>query len=173
MIDAAGTSISRPYLCSLSESCLSSFTISASYAAWKKETCCNFCKPNGIRSRLIKRPAKSRLNNIVSEPTRFATPVSAMAILMKRTAEEAASEKSTGEWQGGGRGVSCRDCRKVRATGVNKAWISSLTESEDELPELGHGRDEADEEVDDPAQDERRDDAKRQNVKEQLRSIET
>ncbi len=52
-------------------------------------------KPIGMRSRLMSNPAKRSEKSIVREPTRFARPVSSTAIEMKKTAEEAESEKRT------------------------------------------------------------------------------
>ncbi len=87
--------MSIPYLCSFRLRFLSSFTMRASYAAWKKERCWSHRKPIGMRSRLMSNPAKRSEKSIVREPTRFARPVSSTAIEMKKTAEEAESEKRT------------------------------------------------------------------------------
>ena len=60
---AAGTSMLTPYFSSCSWRYLSSFTASASNAAWKNEMVCSHWKNSGTVFRLMSRPVKSKLKN--------------------------------------------------------------------------------------------------------------
>jgi len=72
-IVAAGTSNSTPYLCSLRDKYLSSFTASASKAAWKNDIVCRNCNRGVTVSRLISRPVNNRLYSMINVPTKLAT----------------------------------------------------------------------------------------------------
>ena len=94
----------------------SSFTASASNAAWKKETVKSQRSHHAIESRFTNRPAKSRLTkplyqryarfsssnahlkSMTSVPTRLATPISSKAIASMRQTLAAVRLKST--WGG-------------------------------------------------------------------------
>ena len=60
---AAGTSMLTPYFSSCSWRYLSSFTASASNAAWKNEMVCSHWKNSGTVFRLMSRPVNSKLQN--------------------------------------------------------------------------------------------------------------
>ena len=134
---------------------------SASNAAWKNETVCSHWNITGTDLRLINSPVNSRLRRLMSAPNHYTCA---------RSADEKREEDALVEHDE--RADEARDARALardrEQEDDGRRGEVEEHEREHELPERRHLWHEPDPRVDDAPEHDRRDDAQRQDVEQDL-----